>query len=85
MFTPAVAGMTTELTALGFFDAAELTVIDALPGQQARVRISSTGVGLRAKGGRSLSASLDVGRALQSARSTSAGDTRLQFRLAYDF
>lgn len=85
MFTPAVAGMTTELTALGFFDAAELTVIDALPGQLARVRISSTGVGLRAKGGRSLSASLDVGRALQSARSTSAGDTRLQFRLAYDF
>lgn len=75
----------TEFSALGFFDIADLHVSEVLPTQTGHFLLASTGLGLRARSAKGLSASLDVGRALQSARYTTSGDTRAQFRVAYDF
>lgn len=83
--TKQVGGTLDELNALAFFDAAEVRTqmpLRPLPGM---TRLSSAGLGLRAKGPHNLAASLDLAWPFQSTPQTSAGDVRLHFRVAYDF
>ena len=68
-----------------FFDQGFVRVQQALPDQRASFGLSSTGLGLRMHALAGLSAALDFALALQSVTRTQAGDTRLSFRVAYDF
>lgn len=75
----------TELRVHAFFDAAEVRIQNPLPGQQARFRLSSVGLGFRAKALQSFAASMDLAWPLESTQRTQAGQPRLHFRVAYDF
>lgn len=84
-FSKALGNSINEVVAHTFFDYAEVRIQEPLPDQQVRYRLSSAGVGLRAKGLDNLSASLDLAFPFESTQRTQAGDARLQFRVAYDF
>ena len=74
-----------DWTGLVFVDAAQVRVHEPLVPTPARTGISSAGIGLRARGDRGFAASVDLAWPFASTRHTSAGNPRLQFRLAYDF
>lgn len=84
-FAAVAHGVLDQLFALLFVDAARLYLVDALPGQQARFSLSSAGVGLRATAPHGLSAALDLAVALEEGARTKAGDTRIHFKVAYEF
>lgn len=83
-FAPADS-VSNELLVLAFLDAASLHVQDALPDQKAYFNLSSGGVGLRVKAKPHLNAALDVAVPFASAQTTRAGDTRVLFKVAYEF
>ena len=74
-----------ELNAIAFFDAAEVRVQQPLVPIPGRTRLSSAGLGLRARGPGNLAASLDLAWPFESTPRTNAGDMRVHFRVAYDF
>ncbi|MBX9964847.1 MAG: BamA/TamA family outer membrane protein [Burkholderiales bacterium] len=84
-FADHLGSVVNTITAHAFLEGAELLLQNPLPGQQGRTRLSSAGLGLRARGPRNLVATADLGWPFEYTRYTSAGDPRLQFRVAYDF
>ena len=81
----AAGGVLRELNLLAFADYGDAQVIQALPSQQYSFHLGAVGFGLRAKGWKTLSASLDLAwPQLDGARNNSR-DPRLHFRLAYEF
>jgi hemolysin activation/secretion protein len=74
-----------ELNAIAFVDAAEVRVQQPLFPIPGRTRLSSAGLGLRAKGPSNLAASVDLAWPFESTPRTTAGDMRVHFRVAYDF
>ncbi len=80
-----VGNAVDELNAIAFVDAAEVRVQQPLPPTFGRTRLSSAGLGLRAKGPSGLAASVDLAWPFESTPRTNAGDLRLHFRVAYDF
>ncbi|TCS39126.1 hemolysin activation/secretion protein [Paucimonas lemoignei] len=70
-----------QCRALAFIDGARLIRNKALPGELARSDISSIGVGMRVIVQRNLAMQLDLGHAMASAGTTSAGDNRLHFKM----
>jgi hemolysin activation/secretion protein len=74
-----------ELFALAFYDTASARVINPLPGQTDQFRLSSAGVGFRARASRRLVAGVDVAVPLRDTARTQSGDWRALFRLAYEF
>ena len=78
-------GYFDQFLLFGFFDQGFVRVQRALPDQRASFGMSSTGLGLRMHALAGLTAAVDVALALQSVTRTQAGDTRLSFRVAYDF
>jgi len=81
---PAAKGV-DELFLLAFVDAGSAWVIDPLPGQTDRVRLSSAGVGFRVRASRSMVAGAELAAPLEDSSRTRAGDVRALFRLAYEF
>jgi hemolysin activation/secretion protein len=68
-----------------FFDAAQLWVEDALPGQPASYTLAGTGVGLDGHIGTHWNASLDWALALHDAERIEAGESRWYFQVGYEF
>jgi hemolysin activation/secretion protein len=71
-----------DLSLIGFLDVGRTTVSEPLPGQQARVPLLGTGVGLRVATRHGLSASLDVAVPHKATRVTPADRSRAHFKLA---
>jgi hemolysin activation/secretion protein len=70
---------------LGFVDSGAVYRIDALPGEQAREDIASTGLGLRYSWSRHISFQTDYGYVLRGGGSQSRGDWRLHARMGLIF
>jgi hemolysin activation/secretion protein len=68
-----------------FFDAAAADMIDALPGESARMHPRSWGIGVDLLPGRSVTGSLVLARPLVTASTTQAGESRLLFLLRGSF
>jgi len=75
----------SEFSLLGFLDYGEATVLQSLPGQDYLFRLASTGLGLRMKAWKTLSASVDVAWPLKDGARSNTRDPRLHVRVAYDF
>lgn len=73
-----------EVYALAFFDGGEVRVREPITAD-ARFTISGTGLGLRLKGWRGVSAALDWALALNDLGRTHRGDSRAHFRLGYEW
>lgn len=75
----------TDLHALAFYDAGHVRIRDPLPGQIESYDLASLGLGLYLKGWHGLFGALDYARALKSAGQVDEGDSRLHFRIGYDW
>lgn len=74
-----------RLVAQGFVEGASLRVQEPLPGQTARFRLASAGVGLRLRAERGLSAGLDVAWPLRDGPRTTSNSPRVHVRIGYEF
>lgn len=74
-----------ELIALSFVEGARLWLVDALPGQDARLQLASVGAGLRLTVRKQLSTAVDFALPLTDASTTQAGDWRWLFAVDYAF
>ena len=74
-----------DLYLFAFADAGVVAIIEALPGQQTRTDLSSTGIGLRYAGFDGLEIALDGAYTLQATDRTEANDTRVHFQVRYGF
>lgn len=73
-----------ELYALAFYDMARLWIQDPLPESPTGSRIASAGLGLRFKSN-NVTANFDAGYPLKDSGTVKKGDTRLHFRMVYEF
>ena len=74
-----------DIHGLAFYDAAHLSVSDPLPKQADTFNLASYGLGLHLKGWRKSFAEIELAKVLRSAGPVLEGDTRLHFRLGYDW
>jgi hemolysin activation/secretion protein len=74
-----------EFYGLAFFDGAEVSVLEPLPGQISRLRIASGGLGMRMRAATHFNLMADVGWPLKDTAYTHTGDPRVQFSVAYEF
>jgi hemolysin activation/secretion protein len=70
---------------LAFADAGVVHVIEALPGQDSKIDLSSAGLGLRLQAFDGFQTALDVAYPFVAGPYTGSGDTRLHFMVRYDF
>lgn len=80
-------GLSTRIEkshALAFVEAAQLHVMEALPGQDPNVSVASGGVGFRFEAA-GLIVDLDAAHVFRDAANTQSGDTRGLFRVNYGF
>ena len=75
----------TEVRFLTFYDYGFARIRDPLPRQIEQYILSSYGIGLDIKAHRGLFARLDYARALRTVGTVDDGDTRLHFRLGFDW
>jgi len=68
-----------------FVDAAELMIIDPLPDTPSHFSLASLGIGMRARPAKGLSLDLDLADPRKDGAFAKRGDTRIHFRLAYEF
>lgn len=80
-----VAPWLNELNVLAFIDAGRTVTLQPLPDQAARVPLMGTGLGLRLRAARLLSAELELGWPLKATRSSPERDPRLHARVALQF
>ena len=73
-----------DLRLIGFVDSGQVSVIDPLFATSSYA-LTGSGVGLRMSGPHGLGLSLDLATAMNSSGSVKAGDSRLHFRVAYDW
>jgi len=66
---------------LAFFDTANVTRNNPLPGERKDTSISSAGFGLRLAVGKQLAAQMDVGQVLTNGNGQSSGDTRVHLKM----
>lgn len=82
LYTPGLcSNPTTQCRLLAFFDAANVTRNNPLPGERKDTSISSAGFGLRLAMGKQLAAQMDVGQVLTDGDSQSKGDTRVHLKM----
>lgn len=74
-----------DLHALTFFDFGRAEVRDPLPEETSVFNLASVGVGLHLKGWRGMFGMVDYARALRDAGEIERGDSRLDFRLGYEW
>jgi hemolysin activation/secretion protein len=80
-----VSDKIADMHGLAFYDAAHLSVNDPLPKQTDTFNLASYGLGVRLKGWHKMFAQLELAKALRSAGPIIEGDTRLHFRVGYDW
>lgn len=80
-----VSDKIADMHGLAFYDAAHLSVNDPLPNQTDTFNLASYGLGVRLKGWHKMFAQLELAKALRSAGPVIEGDTRLHFRVGYDW
>lgn len=68
-----------------FAEGARLSLQDPLPGQTSRFDLLSAGVGLRFRGWGGVNGALDWAYPFEQAGSVKAGDSRIHFRLGYEW
>ncbi|WP_090828462.1 ShlB/FhaC/HecB family hemolysin secretion/activation protein [Nitrosovibrio tenuis] len=82
-FTPNYAGYLVEaleeFRLLAFIDGGTVRVLEPLPGQKDRFNLAGTGMGLRFRGWKTVSADFSWAVALEDATRTKAGDKRVHF------
>lgn len=87
--TPSLAkylpGQIGMLYAFAFYDAGHVRIRNPLPAQTASFTLESTGVGLQLKNWRGFSGGVDYAHALHDAGQIEEGDSRLHFRIGYDW
>lgn len=82
LYTPGLCGNpTTQCRLLAFFDTANVTRNNPLPGERTDTSISSAGFGLRLSVGKLLAAQMDVGQVLTDGLGQSRGDTRVHLKM----
>lgn len=84
LYTPELCGSLGgdhRCRALAFLDGGSVYRVDALPGEQRREHIASTGLGLRYNWKKHISLQTDYGHVLQGGGGQEAGDWRLHVRL----
>jgi hemolysin activation/secretion protein len=74
-----------DLHALAFYDTGYVKIIEPLPSQTEAFSLASVGMGLHLKGWHGLFGELEYARALRSVGSVEEGDSRLNFRVGYDW
>ena len=74
-----------EAYGYGFVDGGYVRTISALPNQIASANLLSTGVGVKLKAIKGVSADLDFAHALHDAGEVKDGDNRLHFKLGYEW
>lgn len=74
-----------NLMVLGFVDVGSTTLLEPLPGQQSRVPLLGSGVGLRLTTRPGMTASFDIAVPLRATRVTPDNDPRVHFKLAMRF
>ena len=72
-------------TAFVFLDGAWLHLLKALPGEQQNSQLYGVGFGFNLRAARKLVSDVDLAWALKDAGTINKGDTRADFRLAYEF
>jgi len=80
-----VSDKIADMHGLAFYDAAYLSVNDPLPKQIDTFNLASYGLGMRLKGWYKMFAQLEFAKTLRSAGPVIEGDTRLHFRVGYDW
>ena len=70
---------------LGFYDVAQLTIIDPSVGQAGKVVLSAAGLGLRMKAWKSLNVNFDIATPLKDYGVTKQGDIASHMRIWYEF
>ena len=80
-----VSDKIADMHGLAFYDAAHLRVNDPLPNQTDTFNLASYGLGVRLKGWHKMFVQLELAKALRSAGPVIEGDTRLHFRVGYDW
>lgn len=84
-FCSSIERISTQCRVLAFYDAADVSRIDPLPGEQARGSIGSVGLGLRVSMAKYLSLQLDYGQVVDAGVTQQKGDRKLHFRLALSY
>jgi hemolysin activation/secretion protein len=85
-----VSDKIADMHVMAFYDAAHLSINDPIiiPGQPPQIdtfNLASYGLGVRLKGWHKMFAQLEIAKALRSAGPVVEGDTRLHFRVGYDW
>jgi hemolysin activation/secretion protein len=87
--TPSLAGRVSEgledLTLYAFAEGASLRIREPLPAQGDRFDLLSAGLGLRFKGWGGVSGGLDLAYPFKDAGQVDEGDSRVHFRLGYEW
>ena len=79
------AGDKFKVNFKAFYDAAYLTKVDPLPGEDKEITLQGTGVGVRALWGNRFEAVVDWGLALESTTDTESGDNVIYFLTKVQF
>jgi hemolysin activation/secretion protein len=79
------AARVDDLRVFGFVDVGSGGIVDALPSQPARFRLSSAGTGLRFSGLGGMQVELDWARPMRDGTHVLKNEDRLDFRLSYGF
>jgi hemolysin activation/secretion protein len=74
-----------DLHGLAFFDAGHVSVKDALASQTDTFNLASVGLGLHLKGWNGFFGEMEFAKALRAAGQVEDGDTRVHFRMGYDW
>lgn len=89
VYTPNFCGriekVATQCRAVLFYDSANVSRNDPLPGEQAQGSIGSAGVGLRVAMDKYLSLQVDVGQVLDAGPTQAKGERKMHFRLALSY
>lgn len=84
-FAKYMSDQIADFHALAFYDVGHTQVIDPLPGQTESFSLASTGLGLHLKDWHGLFGMLDYAMVLRTAGQVKDGDSRLMFRVGYDW
>jgi hemolysin activation/secretion protein len=82
---PAGAAVSVQCHAVAFLDAASVSRNNALPGEQQRTSIASTGLGLRFALEKNAALQVDYGRVLDGGGVRSRGDSRIHVALSLSY
>jgi hemolysin activation/secretion protein len=84
-FAKSLPGTFIDARLHAFVDGGQTAILDALPGQDARFNLLSTGVGMRLRESHGVVAAVDVAYPFETAGLSEKGKTRVHFKASYQF